>query len=607
MFNTPRANMQSGGFSDPLASGYDVDPWSGTQSPARGGTPAPNMPRMPSMPSLNSSSLNTSTSTVTNGSGGSGLSQTPNLDALIDDPPEGYITLFRQLESGGAVSQATLHRMVASARLPTPVAEKIISLTDDQSLGRADLYRALALVALAQSDPSSELTLAAVDAALPLPAPRLSVTSDSPAPARPTLPQSPSSTFSPWDTTQHFPPARATYDANGAQNGGNPDAEAERGYWLRLEKVSVELCAQKEGWFLQKYRVSSDKRPDTLSRRYSDFVWLHSTLLHRYPFRLLPALPPKRMNPDSAFLETRRKGLQRFINALVNHPVVRDDGALNVFMTEPNFEAWRKRVKVSTEEESASKRLNPAQEMAIPADLEDKLDGLRTRLPGLVSAYQKMVTLAERELTRRTQGVTEATRFAVVLATVSEDMPAACYRCVPGGKCCDVCQGTGRGLATVGYTWSRLAEQRERELSNLSDGIEALKRQRDLYMAFRDLFHRHERLSRDGVDSLQKRVVSRQSKIEGLRAATKPGWEDEVGKLTNGIEQDNSAITALLARRVFVRACMWHELGVVFHSRQAAQATLGWRAWVGAESNAVRSEGRVWDRLGEDLEDMPLE
>lgn len=126
-------------------------------------------------------------------------------------------------------------------------------------------------------------------------------------------------------------------------------------------------------------------------------------------------------------------------------------------------------------------------------------------------------------------------------------------------------------------------------------------------MAFRDLFSRHERLSRDAVENLQKRVGSRQSKIEGLRAAAKPGWEAAVSQLNAGIEQDNSAITALLARRVFVRACMWHELGVVFHSRQAAQATLGWRAWVGGESRAVGAEGRVWERLGEDLESMPLE
>lgn len=76
---------------------------------------------------------------------------------------------------------------------------------------------------------------------------------------------------------------------------------------------------------------------------------------------------------DEAFLEQRTKGLQRFLNAVVNHPVMRDDGALGVFMSEPNFEQWRKHAKVSTDEEALSKRLTPAQEMAIPADLEEKL------------------------------------------------------------------------------------------------------------------------------------------------------------------------------------------------------------------------------------------
>lgn len=32
----------------------------------------------------------------------------------------------------------------------------------------------------------------------------------------------------------------------------------ERGYWKRLEHVEVSLIAEKEGWFLQKYKVESD-------------------------------------------------------------------------------------------------------------------------------------------------------------------------------------------------------------------------------------------------------------------------------------------------------------------------------------------------------------
>lgn len=77
--------------------------------------------------------------------------------------------------------------------------------------------------------------------------------------------------------------------------------------------------------------------------------------------------------------------------------------------------------------------------------------------------------------------------------------------------------------------------------------------------------------------------------------------------LLTAIEQDNSTISNLLARRVFIRACMWHELAVVLHSRQAAQATLGWRAWVAGEAAAASAEATAWERLGQELESMPLE
>ncbi len=46
---------------------------------------------------------------------------------------------------------------------------------------------------------------------------------------------------------------------------------------------------------------------------------------------------------------------------------------LKSFLTEPNFEEWRKHTVISYEEESASKRIDRIEEMAIPSDLEDKL------------------------------------------------------------------------------------------------------------------------------------------------------------------------------------------------------------------------------------------
>ena len=53
--------------------------------------------------------------------------------------------------------------------------------------------------------------------------------------------------------------------------------------------------------------------------------------------------------------------------------MIREDGLLSVFLTEPSFENWRKHNSISYEEESASKRVDRVEEMIIPSDLEDKL------------------------------------------------------------------------------------------------------------------------------------------------------------------------------------------------------------------------------------------
>ena len=56
-----------------------------------------------------------------------------------------------------------------------------------------------------------------------------------------------------------------------------------------------------------------------------------------------------------------------------NHPVIKEDGLLAIFLTEPSFESWRKHSSISYEEESVSKRVDRVEEMSIPSDLEDKL------------------------------------------------------------------------------------------------------------------------------------------------------------------------------------------------------------------------------------------
>ena len=86
-----------------------------------------------------------------------------------------------------------------------------------------------------------------------------------------------------------------------------------------------------------------------------------------------------------------------------------------------------------------------------------------------------------------------------------------------------------------------------------STTLDALKSQRDLYIAMRDLFIRHDRLSKDNVERLKKRIEMSQSKIEGLRIAQKEGWAQEVDRLSNQVERDQASVSLYLHRRVFIR------------------------------------------------------
>ena len=111
------------------------------------------------------------------------------------------------------------------------------------------------------------------------------------------------------------------------------------------ENIVVQLIPEKEGVFMfqhHNYEVYSQRRGNKVVRRYSDFVWLLDCLQKRYPFRILPLLPPKRMavngnhlSNDNSFMEKRRRGLARFLNAVARHPILSQEQLVIMFLTVP--------------------------------------------------------------------------------------------------------------------------------------------------------------------------------------------------------------------------------------------------------------------------------
>lgn len=132
-------------------------------------------------------------------------------------------------------------------------------------------------------------------------------------------------TDDPW-TTGRFGVggAASPHPFGGGLNGGAPSSVAgsglPSGWWKRQEKVSVQFGGQ-QGFVLNRYMVygittevrrvtflffflphsrhddvwNVYQRGGTVQRRYSEFTFLWDCLVRRYPFRLLPQLPPKRI------------------------------------------------------------------------------------------------------------------------------------------------------------------------------------------------------------------------------------------------------------------------------------------------------------------------
>lgn len=186
------------------------------------------------------------------------------------------------------------------------------------------------------------------------------------------------------------------------------------------DKCTVEQSDQMGGWILHHtvWTVTFNKTGSQVERRYNDFVWLHDCFVQRYPFRLLPALPPKRvavqgrhLATDDLFLERRRRGLERFLTYSVNHPVLKQDGLLKTFLTEPDLVAWRKSTPVSLQEEAYTRTLTASEEMSIPSDLEDRLHQLKGRIVMLVDHWSRIVQTYDRIAHRRRNQAVDMIRF----------------------------------------------------------------------------------------------------------------------------------------------------------------------------------------------------
>ncbi|PVF93930.1 hypothetical protein CPB86DRAFT_789597 [Serendipita vermifera] len=598
MFNVARSpqtrydslnGLNSSFVADPLASSvYDdtVDPWSAAATPPIAEAP----------------------------------SEMPGVLGNAQIPTQ-YSQAFNAVDTlgSGSVSINALQRVIGISGLPAATIEQIVNLVTSKSrVNKGEFYIAMALVGLAQEGKDVSIENVASHAQQnELPVPNLDATALSSI-ATSTVktsfpPPRPGPTYNsepdPWTTSRGVWAGTSGITANvttGLASASILSSGLPPHWWKGLEQVNVTFHAQ-QGLFFNKYTlysVQSYSRGAAVYRRYSEFVFLWDCLVRRYPFRLLPQLPPKRIGPDENFLEQRRKGLIRFLNFVVNHPVIKDDGVLSVFLSEPDFESWRKRTSVSYEEEARTKRVDKVDEMSIPSDLEDKLNSTRQKIPMLIDQWTKISTIAERVLKRREAAAADLTRATLTINALTESNHTDPW----SGPSSEFYTGVRIGMENVSKHIASLADvMDQRSRVSLNANLEALKMQRDLYVAVRDLFYRYDRYSPDAVERLKKRIDTQSLKLEGVKSTQKDGWQTEADKLAGSIEKDKAEINACMARRVFIRHCLWHEFRVVFHNRELALVTQAIQDWTAQERDYTERSLGVWNTLVDTVQTMPYE
>ncbi|KAG8974602.1 Sorting nexin mvp1 [Tulasnella sp. 425] len=106
---------------------------------------------------------------------------------------------------------------------------------------------------------------------------------------------------------------------------------------------------------------------------------------------------------------------------------------------------------------------------------------------------------------------------------------------------------------------------------------------------------------------LRKRVEQNGRRLEPIKAAQKEGWQAEADKITISIERDQMDIQTCMARRVFIRRSMWHELRVVLHNRETALIIQAIQTFVAQERDFERIVIGNWEAAVQDVENMPYE
>nr|XP_020007694.1 sorting nexin-8 [Castor canadensis] len=364
---------------------------------------------------------------------------------------------------------------------------------------------------------------------------------------------------------------------------------------LARDTVQVELTPEKKGLFLKhvEYEVSSQRFRCSVYRRYNDFVVFHDTLLHRFPYRMVPALPPKRvLGADREFIEGRRRALKRFINLVARHPPFSEDVLLRLFLSFSGSDVQNKLKEAAqgVGDEFLSCKLATRAKDFLPADIQSQFSVSRELIRNVYHSFYKLRDRAERIATRAIDNAADLLMFGKELSALGSDttpLPSwAAVHLSTWGSLKQALKGLSVEFALLA---DKAAQQGKQEEDNV---VEKLNLFLDLLQSYKDLCERHEK----GALHKHQRAPHKYGLMKRQAASPTHSREPEsVEQLESRIVEQENVIHSMELRNYFSLYCLHQETQLVHTYLPLTSHILG--AFVNSHIQGHKEMSKVWNDL----------
>ncbi|ELK09237.1 Sorting nexin-8 [Pteropus alecto] len=394
---------------------------------------------------------------------------------------------------------------------------------------------------------------------------------------------------------------------------------------LAKDTVQVALVPERKGLFLKhvEYEVSSQRFGASVSRRYNDFVVFHDLLLQKFPYRMVPALPPKKMlggavrwgghapgclvtvlsSADREFIEARRRALKRFINLVARHPPFSEDVVLKLFLSfsGPDVQSKLKESAQCMGDEFTNCKLATRAKDFLPADIQTQFAVSRELIRNVYNSFYKLRDRAERIASRAIDNAADLLIFGKELRQVaplgsmgllgalgSDTTPLPSWAALHSSTWGSLKQAL-KGLSVEFALLADKAAQQGKKEEN--DVVEKLNLFLDLLQSYKDLCERHEK----GVLHKHQRALHKYSLMRRQMSAAVHGQQPEAVQQLESRIVEESTIQTMELRHAFSLYCLHQETQLVHAHLPLTSHILG--AFVNSQIQGHKEMSKVWDDL----------